>query len=169
MDAIAVLIDAAARPAEAVHALRDRLTPDSLNAHRGGHDNSIAWLLWHVGREIDAQLAELAGVEQLWRSHGFRERLALGAVGDGVGYGYTPEQARSVVVHDLGALLDYLDAATEALTEYLRTLTEADLDEVVDAGYDPPVTRGVRLVSVIDDAAQHAGQIGYAAGLKVKK
>lgn len=165
MDAVAVLIDAAGRPAEAVHTLRDRLTAESLNDHPGGHDNSVAWLLWHTGREIDAQLAELSRADQLWHSRGFRERFALGPVGDGVGYGHTPAQARSVVVHDLGALLDYLDAVTDALRDHLRTLTETALDEVVDERFDPPVTRGARLVSIIDDAAQHVGQIGYAAGI----
>ena len=44
-------------------------------------------------------------------------------------------------------------------------MTDADLDRVVDEHWDPPVTLAVRLVSVIDDATQHAGQAAYASGI----
>lgn len=40
-----------------------------------------------------------------------------------------------------------------------------DFDRVVDTAWDPPVTLGVRLVSVYDDATQHAGQAAYLRGL----
>ena len=46
---------------------------------------------------------------------------------------------------------------------YLATVT--DLDRVVDERWDPPVTLGVRLVSVLDDAARHVGQAQYLRGL----
>jgi hypothetical protein len=36
---------------------------------------------------------------------------------------------------------------------------------VVDASWDPPVTLGVRLVSVISDDLQHAGQAAYLRGM----
>jgi hypothetical protein len=44
-------------------------------------------------------------------------------------------------------------------------LTDDDLDRIVDERWDPPVSLGVRLVSVIDDDAQHAGQAAYLRGL----
>lgn len=164
MDALDVLIDAAARPVEAATALRERLTPEVLAAHPGGHDNSPAWLLWHTAREIDAQRADLSGTEQVWMSQGFRERFDLGELGDGIGYGHTPEQARAVTVTDADLLLEHLAAATDELIRYLRTLDAADLDAVIDTSWEPPVTRGVRLISIIDDAAQHVGQAAYAVG-----
>lgn len=133
-----------------------------LNEHLGGHDNSVAWLLWHTGREMDAQLADLSGQAEVWGN--FRERVGLGAAGDAVGYGHTPAQARAIVVDDAAPLLDYLDAVTEALGVYLRGLTDGDLDAVIDENWDPPTTRGVRLVSMIDDAAQHVGQAAYVLG-----
>ena len=49
--------------------------------------------------------------------------------------------------------------------EYVNGLDDASLDEVVDDSWDPPVTRGVRIVSTIDDAAQHVGQAAYVRGL----
>ena len=47
----------------------------------------------------------------------------------------------------------------------LGALRGDDLDRVVDRSYDPPVTAGVRLVSVVQDALQHVGQAAYVRGL----
>lgn len=55
---------------------------------------------------------------------------------------------------------------TEESADYLAGLDAADLDEVIDRHWDPPVTRGVRLVSVYADALQHVGQAAYVLGLQ---
>ena len=165
MDARDVLREAASRPATEAKALIDTLPEGALNAHAGGHTNSIAWLLWHAGRQMDAQLAQLNGEPQVWHGQGFDSRFNLGELGDTVGYGHTAEQARAVVVEDAALLVKYLGAATATLSEYIAGLSEADLDDVIDTSWTPHVTRGVRLVSMIDDAAQHVGQAAYAAGI----
>ena len=165
MDARDVLREAASRPATEAKTLVNTLPEGALNAHAGGHTNSIAWLLWHAGRQMDAQLAQLNGEPQVWHSQGFDARFDLGELGDTVGYGHTAEQAHAVVVEDAALLVEYLGATTAALSEYIAGLSEADLDEVIDTSWTPHVTRGVRLVSMIDDAAQHVGQAAYAAGI----
>lgn len=165
MDALDILRDAATRPIDSLRSIADRITPANLNRHPAGHDNSIAWLLWHTGRELDVQLAHLTGDDEVWRAQGFRDRSGLGASGDPVGYGHSPEEARAIAVDDAAVLIDYVAACTDALLAYLDTLSEADLDDVVDRHWDPPVTRGVRLVSVIDDAAQHIAQAAYVVGM----
>ena len=162
MDARDVLREAASRPATEAKALVDTLPAGALNAHAGGHTNSIAWLLWHAGRQMDAQLN---GESQVWHSQGFDSRFNLGELGDTVGYGHTAEQARAVVVEDAALLVEYLSATAAALSEYIASLSEADLDDAIDTSWTPHVTRGVRLVSMIDDAAQHVGQAAYAAGI----
>jgi hypothetical protein len=167
MNGIDILIDSAGRPAQEARAALSDIGPQMLNAHPGGHPNSIAWLLWHSGRETDAQLADLSGSQQVWHRDDVATRTGLADLGEAAGYGFTAEQARAVTARDVGVLLEYLDAVTEALIAYLRTLTEADLDQVIDENWDPPVTRGVRLVSIIDDAAQHVGQAAYVAGTEV--
>ncbi|WP_029089484.1 mycothiol transferase [Brevibacterium album] len=164
MDARDVLIEAAGRPAEAARALRGSLARGALNVHPANHPNSPAWLLWHSGRELDSQLSELTGASEVWTGRAFSERSGLGALGESIGLGHTGEQARAIAVDDPDVLLDYLTAVTEELCAYVRTLREADLDTVIDESWDPPVTRGVRLVSMIDDAVQHVGQAAYAAG-----
>ena len=165
VDALTVLDDFAGRPVEAAERFAADLTPEALNAHPGGHDNSIAWLLWHTGREIDVQLAHLAGQPEVWSSQAFDARFGLGGLGDSVGYGHSPVQARDVVVDDAALLLDYLRATTEALRAHIRSLSSEALGEIIDENWDPPVTRAARIVSIIDDAAQHVGQAAYAAGI----
>jgi hypothetical protein len=55
-------------------------------------------------------------------------------------------------------LTDYHDAVHQQATHYVGRLSDADLDRIVDRSWDPPVSLGVRLVSVIADDLQHAGQ-----------
>ena len=62
-------------------------------------------------------------------------------------------------------LAGYLRAVTEATKTYVATLGADDLDRVVDEGWDPPVTLGVRFTSVVADDLQHAGQAAYVRGL----
>ena len=62
-------------------------------------------------------------------------------------------------------LLDYLAATDERTRGFVEGLVADDLDRVVDRRWDPPVTLGVRLVSVADDCLQHAGQAAYVRGL----
>lgn len=162
MNAIDILLDAASRPAEVAERLRG-VSAGEANAFPGGHDNSISWLLWHTGREIDVQLSMLSGEPQVWER--FASRLNLGSVGDGVGYGDSVEQARSVQVTEPEVLVDYVVESVEAFKSYVAGLSEASLDDVVDENWEPVVTRGVRLVSIVDDAAQHMGQAEYALGI----
>lgn len=163
MDAAAVIAEFAKRPVDAVRAFPE-LTGEQLNAHPGGHPNSIAWLLWHSGRQVDSQLAELTGEGQLWFRAGFRERFGLGPAGDHDGIGHSEQQARAIVVKDWTLLCDYLEAMLEAVVEYWRSLSEAELAEIIDVSYTPHVSRGVRLVSLIDDCQQHVGTANHIAG-----
>lgn len=159
-----ILIDLARRPQAAAEHLRGRLTPELLNAHPH-HDNSIAWLLWHVAREIDEQLCDLCGQESVWIAAGFAERFALETKPHEHGYGHTPEQARAIQVTDLDLLFEYLNAVIDAQVAYISGLDEADLSRIVDDRWDPPVTLAARMVSMSVDAAEHIGQAAYITGM----
>ena len=165
MDSLDLLRDLTSRPRDVAEHLRHQLNPVSLNARPGGHPNSVAWLLWHAGRELDAQLADLAGTEQVWTADGFDQRFELGEVGDTVGYGHTPAEARRIIIEDGAGLLDYVHATLAAMDSYLGTLSAADLEDIVDEQWDPPVSRGARLVSIVDDAIQHLAQAAYVLGM----
>lgn len=110
----------------------------------------------------------LTGEQQVWERDGFAEKTGLGERGAGIGYGDTPEQAREIQVHNPDVLIDYIQAAAEAYRAYVHTVSEEQLDDVVDERFDPPVKRGVRLVSMVDDALQHVGQVFYAKGILEK-
>ncbi|MDI3331816.1 MAG: DinB family protein [Micrococcus sp.] len=164
MDALEILTDLARRPLDQLDLFWDDVDAGQLNAHPGGHPNSIAWLIWHAGRETDAQIAWLAGAEEAWTAGGWTSRFGPAVPADGYGYGQSPAQARAVVVTDKALLRDYLAVVSRAAMDYLARLRPGDLDEVIDADWDPPVTRGVRLVSIFADALQHVGQAAYVAG-----
>ncbi len=164
MDALEVFRDFASRPTQAVAELPE-LTEEQLNAHPGGHPNSVAWLLWHTGREVDVQLSALSRKPEVWRENGFRDRLNLGNAGDDLGYGHEADEARAIRSGDQAALTEYVQATLRAMVAYAETLESGDWDEVVDHTWHPPVTRGARLVSIVDDATQHIAQAAYVAGM----
>lgn len=171
MDAIDLLKDLVHRPITALEYFWADLDPSQLNTHPGGHPNSIAWLIWHTARETDAQIAPLAGAEESWIADGFADRFGLADVNLGtadVGLGQTRDEAWAVMVKETAegkALLrEYLDTVYGKFAAWVETLTEQDLSRVIDKQWDPPVTLGVRVLSVIDDAAQHIGQAAYVAG-----
>ncbi|ROQ39877.1 uncharacterized protein DUF664 [Frondihabitans sp. PhB188] len=151
-----------------VPALIERATADldaqQLSARPGPGTNTIAWLAWHTARGQDVQIADLAGTEQVWTADGWYDRFELPFGPDEMGYGMSAgDVARVVATPDL--LNGYLAAVTEKSAAYLAGVGESDLDDIVDEGWTPPVTRGARLVSIVDDCLQHAGQANYARGI----
>lgn len=126
--------------------------------------NSIAWLIWHSARIQDAQLAHIAGIEQVWFSGDWVDRFALDLPRDAHGYGHTAAEVGKVrAPADL--LAGYYHAVHRMTLEFVAGVTTDELARVVDTNWNPPVTASVRLVSIIDDCAQHLGQAAYLRGL----
>lgn len=164
MDIMSVFHDLVSRVRDEVEALPRALPPVVLNAHPAGHPNSVAWLLWHTGREMDAQLADLSGGADIWHTRGFDTSAGVSGVDGSIGFGQSSEAARRVTAGDAGPLIDYVLAVCDAVDGYLRTLDASGLDEVIDDSWEPPVTRGVRIVSFINDAFAHLAQVQYVLG-----
>lgn len=164
MDGIGVLADGFGRVGGLVHGVLDGLGERELTARLGPEANTIAWLVWHLARVEDAQVADLAGTEQVWHAQGFADRFALPFDRGATGYGQSPEQVAQVRT-DASLLAEYADATRAATDAYLATLEDADLARVVDERWDPPVTVGVRLVSVLGDVLEHAGQAAFVRGV----
>jgi uncharacterized damage-inducible protein DinB len=164
MNEAGLLSDGFDRVQQVVHRAVDGLDDDRL-AHRvDGSANSIAWLVWHLTRVQDDHVAEVAGREQTWLAEGWHERFALPFAPEVTGYGHSPDEVAAVRA-SAELLAGYHDAVHDATVEYVAGLSGADLDRVVDENWDPPVTLGVRLVSVISDDLQHAGQASFVRGL----
>ena len=69
-------------------------------------------------------------------------------------------------VTDKQLLLDYLDAVFAQTKSYLATVSNADLNRVLnEPQYTPLPTLSIRLASVINCNTRHAGQIEYLRGL----
>jgi uncharacterized damage-inducible protein DinB len=164
-----LLADAFGRVKENVHAAVDGLSPDELGERLDPGGNSVAWLIWHLTRVQDDHVAEVAGRDQLWESDGWRERFDLPLPAAATGYGHSSSQVDKVRVKDASLLTGYYDAVHDATLGYVAGLSESDLDRVVDERWDPPVTLGVRLVSVIDDDIQHAGQAAFLRGMLLRR
>ncbi|HET7822407.1 MAG TPA: DinB family protein [Ornithinibacter sp.] len=159
-----LLLDSLARVRETAHWVLDD-TPEALLATPPAPGaNTVAWLVWHLTRGLDEQVADAFGHDPVWEAGGWRERLALPFPPDAHGYGMSFAEVLQVQAspEQLGG---YLDATWDAATEALRTVTDSDLDRVVDDSWDPPVTLAVRLVSVVNDCTQHVGQASYASGI----
>ncbi|SEC34554.1 Protein of unknown function [Streptomyces sp. 2231.1] len=165
MHAKDILIDGFGRIREEVHAALDGLGPDELHRRPAPDANSAAWLVWHLTRVQDDHLADAFGLEQVWLSQGWDKRLDLGLPRHDTGYGHSPAEVAKVRVDSADLLTGYHDAVHEQTLGALRGLTAKDLERVVDERWDPPVTLGVRLVSVLSDDLQHVGQAAYLRGL----
>ena len=168
MDVSALLVDSFGRIGEDVHAAVAGLTPDQLAYRVDPQANTIAWLVWHLTRVQDDHVSEVAGAEQVWTAQGWAERFALPLAPRAIGYGHSAEEVAAVRVESPELLTGYYDAVAAQTLDYIRWLTERDLDRVVDENWDPPVTLGVRLVSVINDDAQHAGQAAFLRGVVLR-
>ena len=128
--------------------------------------NSLGWTAWHLTRVEDSQIAELMGQEQLWIKDGWCKKFKRPADPEDTGYGHTAEQVRAFRSPSAKIQLDYLQAAVEWTKQYLGSLTPADLyRELNEPGQQPLPTVGVRIVSVVADCHQHAGEAFYIRGL----
>jgi uncharacterized damage-inducible protein DinB len=163
MNAAAVLTDAFDRLPDLVHRAVHDLSPEQLRWRPAPTANTIAWLVWHLTRVQDSHVAELLDAEQVYVTGDWAPRFGLDD--KDTGYGYTPAQVAKVVPENWQVLTDYYAAVHARTSDFLGDLTDTALDRVVDKSWDPPVTLGVRLVSVLNDDTQHVGQAAYVRGL----
>jgi hypothetical protein len=169
VDVAAVLTDSFSRIGEEVHAAVDGLSAEQLAFRVDEEANSIGWLVWHLTRVQDDHVAGVADAAQVWTGQGWAGRFGLPFPAHAIGYGHLSEEVAAVRVESPELLTGYYDAVAAQTLDYVGRLADADLDRVVDEGWDPPVTLGVRLVSVVDDCAQHAGQAAFIRGIVLRR
>lgn len=163
MDVRGLLTEGFGRIAELYPAIADGLDEEALRHRPGGTGNPIGWLLWHLARVQDDHVADLAGLPQVWAE--WQERFGLDNGTDDIGYGHTSEQVDAIRIHDVELLTAYHHEVTLATARYLGGVDEQELEREVDKRWDPPVTAGVRLISIQSDCLQHLGQAAYVKGL----
>ncbi|BCO37919.1 DUF664 domain-containing protein [Mycobacterium heckeshornense] len=159
-----LLRDLFTRLIEHVDELTDGLTEEQSQWRPHPAANSIAWLIWHSARVQDVQVADIAGVEQVWTRDGWVDRFGLDLPRGDTGYGHSPDDVAKVRA-PAELLAGYYRAVHKLTLEYIASVTADELSRIVDERWDPPVTASVRLVSIVDDCAQHLGQAAYVRGI----
>jgi hypothetical protein len=165
MDVSELLLELYGRVPPLARGAVEGLDVHDLTWRPGPRANTIAWLVWHLTRVQDHHVAELLDGDQLWVGGDWAARFGLDPDPGNTGYGHSPDDVASVRPDSDGALLTYLDAVDARTRAFVAGFAPEDLDRVVDRRWDPPVTMGVRLVSVADDCLQHVGQAAYVRGL----
>jgi uncharacterized damage-inducible protein DinB len=160
-----LLVDGFSRIHGIVHRTVDGLDEEHLTARLDPDANTIAWLVWHLTRVQDDHVADLAGTEQVWTKDGWADRFGLPFEPGTIGYGQSSADVGQVRGVSAEQLAGYHDAVHDASVRYVQGLADAELDRVVDTRWDPPVTVAVRLVSVLSDDLQHAGQAAFVRGV----
>jgi Protein of unknown function (DUF664) len=166
MTSAELLMDAFGRVREDVRGAVSGLSADELAARLDQDANSIAWLVWHLSRVQDDHIADAFGVDQVWPA--WADRFGLPFDIPETGYGQDSGSVAEVrAPGDL--LMGYYDAVHDATIPLVSGVKDPDLDRIVDQRWDPPVTLGVRIVSVINDTTQHAGQAAFVRGVLLRR
>lgn len=164
-----LLVDAFGRVHESVHAAVAGLSLEQLHRRLDDDANPVGWLVWHLTRVQDDHVADVAGAEQVWTSQGFDTRFGSPYPVSAVGYGQSSDEVGKLTVPSVEILTEYHDAVHDLTVGYVSGLSDDDFDRVVDTRWDPPVTLGVRLVSVVNDTLQHVGQAAYVRGILLRE
>jgi uncharacterized damage-inducible protein DinB len=167
MTSAGLITDAFGRIRETVSDVLYGLSAEQLSHRVDADANSIAWLVWHLTRVQDDHVAAAFGATQVWAEGGWAARFGLPAESMEHGYGHNRAQVAAVgeACAESGLLNDYHEAVYEQTVKLVSGISDADLDRVVDTSWRPPVTLGVRLVSVLNDDAQHTGQAAFVRGI----
>jgi len=163
--ATALLTDGFERIAGVVRSTVDGLGEELLTFRVDPEANSVAWLVWHLTRVQDDHIADVAGTEQAWTADGWAGRFGLPFPDADTGYGHSAVEVGQVRGVRGDELIGYFAAVHDRTVAYLASLQDDDLERIVDTSWDPPVTLGVRLISVLSDDLQHAGQAAYVRGV----
>lgn len=165
MDLNELLADLFGRVDEHVHLAVDGLDAEALRTPPAEGANTVGWLVWHLTRVQDHHMSELLGQDQVWVLGEWPQRFGVEPDPNNTGYGHSGADVLTIRPESAQAVIDYFDAVTARTKAFISSVTEAELDRIVDTRWDPPVTLGVRLISVVDDEIQHAGQASYARGM----
>ena len=168
MTSAELLTDAFGRVRDAVHGAVRELSADQLAARLDEDANSIAWLCWHLARVQDDHVADAFGVTQVWPQLHGPVRAAVRA-GARSATGRTPPQVAEVrVASGRPADRRTTTRCTRRPSAWCPASPTRTCRGWWTSGWDPPVTLGVRLVSVISDGLQHAGQAAFIRGILLR-
>ena len=170
MTSAGLITDAFGRIRETVTDTLYGLTAEQLTYRIDADANPIAWLIWHLTRIQDDHVSAAFGMPQVWSDGGWAARFGLPSGSADTGYGHNRVQVAAVseACAASALLADYHEAVYEQTVKLVSGITDADLERVVDRSWRPPVTLGVRLISVLNDDTQHVGQAAFVRGIAAR-
>ena len=129
--------------------------------------NSAAWILWHMTRVVDTFVhTRLRSIPQLWTQNGWHQKFDMPDDAEDRGGGWTAGQVAAWQPPAKEVQLGYYAAIKSAATEYLKSLTVADLEKTMVI---PPVAEPRSVAMLLGqftwDNVAHGGQIAYLRGL----
>jgi hypothetical protein len=161
-----LIIDGFGRVLELLEPALEGLSQADLDHQPKADCNSIGWIVWHLTRVQDSQIADLTKEEQVWVKDKWYARFNRAADPVDTGSGHGPEEVAAFSSPPSPVLLEYYRATLEQTKRYLLTQSLSGLDRQLDEPwYQPPPTLGVRIISVMADCLQHSGEVGYLRGL----
>jgi hypothetical protein len=170
--AVTLLRDGFERGLEGVERLLEDAEPRMLRFRASSHSNSMAWLVWHLTRIQDDHFAHLAKaldvestLDQCWISMDWVSRFNLPYGRLDTGYGHSSDQVADFGMYDGEYLLGYHRDVHDQSMKILATLRETELSTVIDKRWNPPVTAGVRLISILNETTSHLGQAEFLQGI----
>lgn len=147
----------------------NQMTVEELNQMPDPLIKSVSWLTWHTAKMLDQQVSQLNEEEALYFTQAWVDRFAFDLPKNTEDWKHSPEEAKKVIITDKELLIDYLKLTIKVSKNYLSQLDADTLEDIIDQSWNPAVTRGVRLVSTVDDALMHSGQAVYTRRLVVGK
>ena len=138
------------------------LDQDILERRPRPDSNSIGWLAWHLTRVQDRVIADTIGEEQLWISDNWHTKFNRPPDPQDRGVGHTLEDLAEFKSPNKQTLQGYHRAVLARTKLCIQSLSETDLNRKIDHPLFPTV--GARIVGIISDSLQHAGQIAYLRG-----
>ena len=144
----------------------DGLTTEDLHNRPSPGANPIGWLCWHAIRSMDRTIGDVISGEQLWTRDGWHKRFNMPPDPQNTGYGHTDAQVDALRIPDAQTLLDYHREVMKVTINYLKSLSEEELDKEHEFSVEPGTKRAayLRIVANINDV-QHIGQAAYARGI----
>jgi hypothetical protein len=140
------------------------LTPQHLAWKPAPGANPIGFLFWHFMRSQDEMIAGLAKKQSVWLSEKWFEKLGLTPKDSGAGY--KEPQVEKAAAMPLETVLQYAERVAQSSQDYLKTITDADLESANDPNR-PNRTVVVMLRSfVIAHGWWHLGEIKYLKGMQ---
>jgi hypothetical protein len=161
-----LIIDVNRRVAHVLEKSLDGITPEIFNLQPNVNSNSIAWMVWHLSRVQDFHISGILNEEQLWLRDGWYARFGRNKDSSDHGYGHGPDDIKNFYTPDVETLVDYYRAVFERANKCIEGLTEQDLSRELEEPHNKMLPKvSMRIISLLSDNLQHAGQVAYLRGM----